>query len=105
MGFYAIRLSVLWINRLCKPANPAFTMSKEQGSQTNLRAKSFVFRRCRAVDAVSEVGVPGIARGNRPDFAKWLHRAGLSRIRERSLVEPIGIEPTTSSLQSSRSPN
>ena len=24
---YAIRLSVLWINRSCKPANPAFTMS------------------------------------------------------------------------------
>jgi len=31
MGIYAIRLSVLWINRLCKPANPAFTMSKEHG--------------------------------------------------------------------------
>ena len=27
-GFYAIRLSVLWINRSCKPANPAFTISK-----------------------------------------------------------------------------
>src|SRR5579863_1664994 len=26
--FYAIRLSVLWINRLCKPAKPAFTMSE-----------------------------------------------------------------------------
>src|SRR6516164_9108537 len=31
-GMYAIRLSVLWINRSCKPANPAFTMS-EIGSQ------------------------------------------------------------------------
>jgi hypothetical protein len=58
MGIYAIRLSVLWINRSCKPANPAFTMSKEQGSQTNRRAKSFLFRRCRAVDAVGKVGLP-----------------------------------------------
>ena len=58
MGIYAIRLSVLWINRSCKPANPAFTMSKEQGSQTNRRAKSFLFRRCRAVDAIGKVGLP-----------------------------------------------
>ena len=52
MGIYAIRLSVLWINRSCKPANPAFTMSKEHGLQLrrqtspDLRSNSVVFRRC-----------------------------------------------------------
>jgi hypothetical protein len=52
MGIYAIRLSVLWINRSCKPANPAFTMSKEHGSRIRRqssrdpKSNSVVFRRC-----------------------------------------------------------
>jgi hypothetical protein len=62
-----------------RPANPAFTMSK----------------------------ISGVADVRRPPmvchcqiFRRFLR--ALSFVR---LVEPIGIEPTTSSLQSSRSPN
>jgi hypothetical protein len=40
----------------------------------------------------------------RPAYALCLFRRGMLRSM-LALVEPIGIEPTTSSLQSSRSPN
>ena len=35
---YAIRLSVVWINRLCEPANPAFTMSNERNGERAIHA-------------------------------------------------------------------
>jgi hypothetical protein len=40
-----------------------------------------------------------------PVFALARFDAAASAAAQRRLVEPIGIEPTTSSLQSSRSPN
>jgi hypothetical protein len=73
MTQFAISLGVLWINRSCKPANPAFTMSEilqrtrprkvRQRCASKLLSFSVV-RTCRAICAVR-------------------------------LVEPIGIEPTT----------
>jgi hypothetical protein len=42
-----------------------------------------------------------VARGNRPAFARWAPaRQPSLAFRERRLVEPTGIEPVTSSLQS-----
>jgi hypothetical protein len=73
-------LSVFRINRSCKPANPAFTMSE------NIREPGD-----RIGDLRFEIMI-SVVTGN------------LTAIISE-LVEPIGIEPTTSSLQSSRSPN
>jgi hypothetical protein len=64
------------INQLCKPANPAFPISK--------------MMTCARISARAHVQNTDIP--SRTLAFVWL-------------VEPIGIEPTTSSLQSSRSPN
>jgi hypothetical protein len=64
------------INRLCKPANPAFTISK--------------MMTCARISARTH--------GQNTDIPS-------RTLAYVWLVEPIGIEPTTSSLQSSRSPN
>ena len=45
------------------------------------------------------------ARGNQSAFARWAPTRQPRSLRERRLVEPDGIEPTTSCLQSTRSPS
>ena len=45
-------------------------------------------------------GLPAVARVNRSAFAPWASADSLPSLRERRLVEPTGIEPVTSSLQS-----
>ena len=89
MGIYAIRLSVLWINRSCKPANPAFTMSKEHGSQTrrqsspDLKSNSVVFRRCgqcHPCEQGRKQGGSGMAcHPKLPSSAGWWSRSGSNR--------------------------
>ena len=120
MGIYAIRLSVLWINRSCKPANPAFTMSKEHGSQTRRQSSCgseiqfCCFPSMRPMPSLRTGTKTGTIRDGRAEPKRagtarlrplGFGAAAFSRYRARRLVEPIGIEPTTSSLQSSRSPN
>ena len=97
MGIYAIRLSVLWINRSCKPANPAFTMSKEQGSQIRRqsspdpRSNSVVFRRCGQCHPCEQgrkqgrSGMAGPSRSARgqPAFALWASARQPSRATAR----------------------
>src|SRR5260221_11055776 len=95
------------INRLCKPANPAFTISK----MTNMRGHFGVLTHVRNTDIPSRtlafvwLACRAEARGISPSSPDGLRRGSLLSLRRRRLVEPIGIEPTTSSLQSSRSPN
>ena len=44
MAFIAISLGVVWINRMCNPANPAFTMSEILRRQADAWVRgSFVF--------------------------------------------------------------
>ena len=45
------------------------------------------------------------ARGNQSAYARWAPARQPCSLRERRLVEPDGIEPTTSCLQSTRSPS
>ena len=45
------------------------------------------------------------ARGNQSAYARWAPVRRPCSLSERRLVEPDGIEPTTSCLQSTRSPS
>jgi hypothetical protein len=97
--YYAIRLSVLWINRLCVRLTPPSHV-KDFGSGQLSEAKLCFCRNLKS---------SWLARCSSRQAARaspfGLCRAVFAPLRERRLVEPIGIEPTTSSLQSSRSPN
>jgi hypothetical protein len=85
-----------------QPADLAFTMSVEIGTRGLRAPKLFAF-------FVEFILLPTRTarlrlRLRRADFAiRWLARRSVQGTR--SLVEPIGIEPTTSCLQSTRSPN
>ena len=91
-----------------KPANPAFTMSeiRDQESGIGTIPTLFPILLCSSIDTHFAIWLaePKLADA-RPAFALWATARQPSSLRERRLVEPIGIEPTTSSLQSSRSPN
>ena len=133
-GIYDQILSVVFrINRSCKPANPAFTMSKEQESairhqMPDSRSNSLMFSveeakslvaansaanlQNRTVDSANDFNIIVTSRftgaANLQRISRLHPEAGMptrSSRNEQGLVEPIGIEPTTSSLQSSRSPN
>jgi hypothetical protein len=82
-----------------RPANPAFTCQRFR-IRTLSEAK-LCFCRNQKSSWLAGRSSRQAARAS-PD---GLRRAVFAPLRERRLVEPIGIEPTTSSLQSSRSPN
>src|SRR6266481_5782590 len=91
-----------------KPANPAFTMSeiRDQESGIGTIPTLFPILLCSSIEMhdATWLAEPQLADA-RPAFALRATTRQPSSLRERRLVEPIGIEPTTSSLQSSRSPN
>jgi hypothetical protein len=96
MTQFAISLGVFRINRSCKPANPAFTMSeilrraRPRKVRERCASKLFVF----VVFNVAKFGLLGIAAKAGPTSPFGLRRTVFSALRRR-LVEPIGIEPTT----------
>ena len=77
MTQFAISLGVFRVNRSCKPANPAFTMSEilrrarprkiREGCASKLLLLSVV-RTCRVK---TRMACCAAARGRRPAFARW----------------------------------
>src|SRR5882724_9484243 len=71
------------INRLCKPANPAFTISK----MTNMRGHFGVLTHVRNTDIPSRTlafvwACRAEARRDQPVFARWARRGSLLSLRE-----------------------
>ena len=108
-GIHAISLECrIKINRSCKPANPAFTMSMILRRTAHARTRlpfleADCFRRellwhCSLQSPYAKASGDtlrrGRVRGLPPEAAQ-----------QRRVVEPDGIEPTTSCLQSTRSPS
>src|SRR5579871_751463 len=79
---------VLEINRLCCRQIPPFTMSENRMRERDPNPTPFCIPNFAYFSVDARTG-----------------RSGGLLSSEFRLVEPIGIEPTTSSLQSSRSPN
>ena len=103
-GIHAISLECrIQIHRSCKPANPAFTMSTSCRSCVRVGYASA----CPEVDCSSFRRLSPLA-GSPASLLRSFAVAGFASSAcqgvacgsRRSLVEPIGIEPMTSSLQS-----
>ena len=112
--FHAIRLSVLQINRLCEPANPAFTMSEilRRHTPTRLRGKLCVIEAVVSVVAFCRLSL-AVATAARPlfrwragrlafhrDAMKWWSRSGSNRRPEacKATALPTELRPRNWSI-------
>jgi hypothetical protein len=96
----AISLGVFRVNRSCKPANPAFTMSEILRRHRNAQARVDGLRSCCCFPpfghaASISAGLRSRSSRQAARLALWATAWQPCPLRERRLVEPIGIEPTT----------
>jgi hypothetical protein len=105
-GMYAIRLSVFRINRSCKPANPAFTMSEILETSGHNGRK---FKTCVSVETANSSAKAGGADRDRTDDLK-LAKLALSQLSYGPgfetvlwVVGPGRVERPTSRLSGVRS--